>query len=140
MLKVPTDGGTQEFSRRLLRTIKGHDNETFLPIMSTSHPELPRLTQSQADRRLSNVFNYDPATLDEARELCAIKAWCHDACTTAADWHALPSHLREFVRMIHGVNKDFPRKLQRLLWQPSLIAGAPVSSQIAGRLRQSPWF
>ena len=109
MLKVQTNGGTQDFSQRLLRAMKGHDNETFLSIMCTTHPELSGLTQSQVDRRLANVsFNHDPANLAEARELCAIKAWCQEACTTAADWSALPVHLRDFVRMIHGVNKHFP--------------------------------
>jgi len=105
MLEVDTTRGVIETAGLLVRAILGTPSDTFLSIMATVRPDLATMSRAETDAALNNTsFNYDPVDLGDAREACALKAWLLDVFTTADDFKALPANLRDWARMLHGVN------------------------------------
>ena len=110
MLEVDTTRCVIETSGLLVRTILDALSDTFLSIMVAVQPDLATMSRAETDDALNNTsFNYDPADLGDAREACALKTWLRDAFTTADDFKALPENLRDWARMLHGVNSVWDR-------------------------------
>ena len=110
MLEVDTTRCVIETSGLLVRAILDALSDTFLSIMVAVQPDLATMSRAETDDALNNTyFNYDPADLGDAREACALKAWLRDAFTTADDFKALPANLRDWARMLHGVNSVWDR-------------------------------